>query len=117
MSVCLGCPPQPPFTERLARTADIPPAIWFSYVYLHNPTAHIVTQRIKFDHPEVKFEKLAHISNYIFNEGFLQAKLRSVVYWRGICGKRIEESVRVEDLLAWGEGISEEKPLQLIIGV
>lgn len=39
-----------------------------------------------------------------------------MVSWKGACGKHIEESVRVEDVLSWGEGVCEEKPIRLVIG-
>jgi hypothetical protein len=39
-----------------------------------------------------------------------------MVSWKGACGKHIEESVKVEDVLSWGEGVCEEKPLRLVIG-
>jgi hypothetical protein len=39
---------------------------------------------------------------------------RSTVSWKGACGKHIEESVKVEDVLSWGEGVCEEKPLRLV---
>jgi hypothetical protein len=39
-----------------------------------------------------------------------------MVSWKGACGKHIEESVKVEDVLSWGEGVCEEKPLRLMIG-
>lgn len=97
--------------------ADVPSALWFSYVYLHNTgTGHIVAQRVKFETFETKFEKLAHLTNYIFNEGYLAPKLRASVYWEGVCGKRVDENALVNDLLCSGEGISEDQPLRLVIG-
>ena len=60
--------------------------------------------------------KLAHVTNHIFSEGFLACKLRSKVYWEGVCGKRVEEHLDLVDLLTSGEGVSEEKTLRLIIG-
>jgi hypothetical protein len=38
-----------------------------------------------------------------------------MVSWKGACGKHIEETVKVEDVLSWGEGVW-EKPLRLVIG-
>jgi hypothetical protein len=61
-------------------------------------------------------ERLAHITNYIFAQGYLPCKARSLVSWKGACGKHIEECARVEDVLSWGEGLCEEKPLRLVIG-
>ena len=39
-----------------------------------------------------------------------------MVSWKGKCGKHIEECTKVEDVLSWGEGVCEEKPLRLVVG-
>jgi len=93
---------------------DMPPAIWFNYVYLHNAATPVVTQRVKFD-AQIKLEKLAHVTNHIFSQGYLPANLRAVVHWEGVCGKRIQECANIDDVLSWGEGVSEEKAIRLII--
>ncbi len=49
-------------------------------------------------------ERLAHITNYIFAQGYLPCKVRSLVSWKGACGRHLEESARVEDVLTCGEG-------------
>ncbi|TDL22171.1 hypothetical protein BD410DRAFT_788881 [Rickenella mellea] len=95
--------------------ADVPPALWFSYVYKHNPTEHVVTQRVKLDAAEKRLDILAHVTNHIFRNGFLPAHLRSKVYWQGKCGKVLEEHLCVEHVLGWGDGKSEETPLRLVI--
>jgi hypothetical protein len=97
--------------------ADIPAAIWVHYEYLHCSRPHTATQRIRLDLPQMKScERLAHITNHIFAQGYLPCRARSMVSWKGACGKHIEESVKVEDVLSWGEGVCEEKPLRLVIG-
>ncbi|KAF8895640.1 hypothetical protein BD779DRAFT_1609136 [Infundibulicybe gibba] len=93
---------------------DVPTTFWFTYSYIHNPTAHHATQRIKLN--EHKLELMAHITNHIFAQGYLAPHLRSLVHWQNPCGKRVDEHVRVAEVLAWGEGISEVKPLRLVIG-
>ncbi|KAF8500782.1 hypothetical protein F5888DRAFT_1632647 [Russula emetica] len=96
--------------------ADIPAAVWVHYEYLNCSRPHTATQRIRLDLPQMKCcERLAHITNYIFAQGYLPCKARSMVYWKGTCGKHIEESVKVEDVLSWGEGVCEEKPIRLVI--
>jgi len=123
---------------------DIPAALWFTYVYKHNPSAPVVTQRIKLPvlaaspvgstpttptsgcpmpmpvphpHPQpVKMDRLAHVTNYIFSQGFLEPKHRAVVHWEGLCGNKIEEFTTVEEAInGWGIGHCEDKPLRLII--
>lgn len=93
----------------------MPQAIWFSYIHPNNAAAPVVTQRIKF-HAQVKLEKLAHITNHVFGQGYLPANLRPFVRWEGVCGKVIHEHVSVSDLLTWGEGICEDKAIRLVIG-
>lgn len=97
--------------------ADIPAAIWVHYEYVRCARPHTATQRVRLDLPQMKCcERLAHITNYIFAQGYLPCRARSMVSWKGACGKHIEESVRVEDVLSWGEGVCEEKPIRLVIG-
>jgi len=105
--------------------ADIPPALWFSYHYVHNTSGNHVVQRVKLESlhaqhhicgPDIHHSlKLAHLSNYIFKQGYLAPRLRSKVHWQGICGKLIEEHHDVFELLLRGEGATEEKAIKLII--
>ena len=94
--------------------------LWFTYVYKHNPHAPAVVQRVKLvagaGEVPVKFDRLAHVTNHIFGKGFVAAKFRPVVHWEGLCGKKIEEFHNVQEVLSWGVGHCEEKPLRLIIG-
>jgi len=92
---------------------DVPTCLWFSYVYLHGHTPHpAASQRIKLT--EHNFESLAHLTNYIFKEGFVAPKFRSVVHWAQPCGKRVGENVCLNVLLLEGQG-TEDKPLRLVI--
>ncbi|KAI0696262.1 hypothetical protein BC835DRAFT_1272215 [Cytidiella melzeri] len=102
--------------------ADVPPAVWFSYHYTNAPaSAPIVNQRVKLDalhsacasgHP-----KVAHLTNHIFQQGYLPKHLRSRVHWQGVCGKKVEEHADLLELLVEGEGVAEDKTLRLIIGM
>ncbi|KAL1745810.1 hypothetical protein HDZ31DRAFT_35548 [Schizophyllum fasciatum] len=93
---------------------DAPTALWFSYHYMNHPTAKAVAQRVRLtDAPHIR--RLAHVTNHVFAEGYLPAHVRPFVHWQGICGRRIEEHVPVEDLLKWGEGLNEDKALKLIV--
>ena len=97
--------------------ADIPAAIWVHYEYVHCARPHTATQRIRLDQPQMKgCERMAHITNHIFAQGYLPCRARSMVSWKGSCGKHIEECAKVEDVLSWGEGVCEEKPLRLLVG-
>ncbi|KAI0297770.1 hypothetical protein BC826DRAFT_967680 [Russula brevipes] len=76
----------------------------------------ISSSRIRLDVPHFKCERLAHLTNHIFAKGYLPCKARSLVSWKAACGKQIEESVKVEEVFSWGEGLCESKPLCLVIG-
>jgi len=95
--------------------ADAPLAIWVHYQYVHCGHPHTATQRIRLDVPHFKCERLAHLTNHIFAKGYLPCKARSLVSWKAACGKHIEESVKVEEVFSWGEGLCESKPLCLVI--
>lgn len=101
---------------QLRNAVDVPVAIWVHYEYVRGVNPQTATQRIRLDLPHFKCERLAHLTNHIFSKGYLPAKARSLVSWKGVCGKHIEESTKVEDVLAWSEGLCEEKPLRLVIG-
>lgn len=61
--------------------------------------------------------KLAHITNHIFERGFLAAHFRTRIHWEDILGKRVEEHHDLFDLLSFGEGICEDKAMKLVIGI
>ena len=96
--------------------ADAPAAIWFSYHYLHKPSAPVVSQRVKLDAPDVKLELIAHLTNHIFANGYLAPSLRTKVYWQATCDRRVEEHEQLEPLLEAGHGVNESACLRLVIG-
>lgn len=103
--------------SRSFTTADTPTALWVHYEYKRCARpAQTATQRVRLDLPHVKLECLGHVTNYIFAQGYLPSKVRSLVSWKNACGKHIEESEKVEELLCRGEGTREEKPLRLVVG-
>ncbi|KAN0129517.1 hypothetical protein V8E53_012699 [Lactarius tabidus] len=96
--------------------ADTPTALWVHYEYTRcGRSPHTATQRVRLDLPHVKLECLGHVTNYIFAQGYLPCKVRTLVSWKNACGKHIEESEKVEDLLCRGEGTREDKPLRLLV--
>ncbi|KAF8555266.1 hypothetical protein OG21DRAFT_932597 [Imleria badia] len=97
--------------------ADSTPAVWFSYHYLHKPAALVVTQRVRLDVPETKFDIVAQLTNHVFNNGYLPSHLRSKVYWGAACGRRVEEHENLQTLLGAGEGVCETSCLHLNIGM
>ena len=113
----------------VACVADIPPVVWFAYTYTHAPPdAPVVKQRVKLEalHPAsapCSQVKMAHLTNYIFQQGYIAKHLRSKVHWErereGGCekkGEKIEEHVELVHVLGEGEGVSEERCLRFVIG-
>jgi len=94
---------------------DLPSTLWFSYVYLHEAHTQVVTQRVKLPGLRKRFERLGHVTNYIFDQGYLLHKYRPVVHWECPAGKNLAECANVDEILLAGSGVSEEKPLRLII--
>ena len=97
-------------------SVDIPTAIWVHYEYVNGVHPRTATQRIRLDLPHFQCGSLMHLTNYIFAKGYLPCNARFLVSWKGACGKYIKENAKVEDVLSWGEGLCEEKPLRLVIG-
>ncbi|GLB38667.1 putative MYND finger [Lyophyllum shimeji] len=96
---------------------DVPTALWFTYVYRHGASAPAVAQRVKLAAREShgQMEMFAHLTNYIFKEGFLPAKLRPLVRWEDSRGAVIDESDKIQEVLKFEEGLCEEKPVRLVI--
>jgi len=86
------------------------------YEYVNCVHPHTTTQRFRLDSPHFKCEYLTHLTSHIFAMGYLPCKARSLVSWKGACGTHVEVNAKVEDVLSWGEGLCEEKPLRLVIG-
>ena len=96
--------------------------MWFSYEYTTAPgDVPQVKQRVKLEaihtHCHGADPKIAHLTNYIFQQGYLAKHLRTKVYWQSICGKKVEEHADLLELLAVGEGVAEDKTLRLVIGM
>ncbi|EKM51679.1 uncharacterized protein PHACADRAFT_199184 [Phanerochaete carnosa HHB-10118-sp] len=99
--------------------ADVPSALWMSYQYTVAVGTPTVTQRIKLETLHsvqcgVR-PKMAHVTNFIFDKGFLASHLRPRVHWEGVSGKDIDEHIDLFELLTSGEGVCEERPLRLVI--
>ncbi|KAI9464964.1 hypothetical protein BJY52DRAFT_1424805 [Lactarius psammicola] len=106
-----------PCTALRLIVADTLTALWVHYEYTRCARpAHTSTQRLRLDLPHTKLECLGHVTNYIFAQGYLPCKVRSLVSWKDTYGRHIEESEKVEELLSRGEGTREEKPLHLVVG-
>ncbi|KAF9449107.1 fruit-body specific gene C [Macrolepiota fuliginosa MF-IS2] len=93
---------------------DVPTQLWFTYYYVHSPNAKVSIQRVRLNQG-FKFEHLAHLTNYVFGQGYLPAYYRPLVHWQAPCGKKLSEDVHVIDILSNGDGVTENKAIKLII--
>ncbi|XP_006462863.1 hypothetical protein AGABI2DRAFT_193938 [Agaricus bisporus var. bisporus H97] len=93
---------------------DAPTTLWFTYHYVHNPTAKVSIQRVRLNQG-YRFEHLAHLTNYVFAQGYLPGHYRPLVHWETPCGKKLGEDMHVADLLGDGFGVADHKAIKLII--
>lgn len=60
---------------------------------------------------------LEDVLDHVFEQGFVDPKLRSVVWWEDCTSVRLQASSTVQDLLACGAGSTPETALRLVIGL
>ena len=60
---------------------------------------------------------LEDVLDHVFEQGFVDPKLRSAVWWEDCASVRLKSSSTVQDLLVRGAGSTPETALRLIIGL
>ncbi len=60
---------------------------------------------------------LEDVLDHVFEQGFVDPKLRSIVGWEDCTSVRLKAGSTVQDLLVRGAGCTPETALRLIIGV
>ena len=60
---------------------------------------------------------LEDVRDHVFEQGFVDPKLRSVVWWEDCTSVRLKASSTVQDLLVRGAGSTPETALRLVIGL
>lgn len=63
-----------------------------------------------------KLHDLEDVLEYIFQQGFLDAKLRPMSWWEKCDGEKVKGSICVEELLQQGVGKCEQTAMRLVIG-
>ncbi|KXN80656.1 hypothetical protein AN958_08934 [Leucoagaricus sp. SymC.cos] len=94
---------------------DMPTDFWITYYHVNTPEAKVSTQRVRLNQG-IKFEHIAHLTNYVFNQGYLPSRYRPLVHWETQCGKKLAEDALVVDVWNRGFGVTYGKPIILIIG-
>ncbi|KAG6848775.1 hypothetical protein H0H93_014128 [Arthromyces matolae] len=90
---------------------DMPTSLWFTYVYRHNSTAPHVAQRIKLaaaTAAQGRLDLLAHITNYVFQEGYLPGKY-SHKFEPLLCSSFLS-TLTIEELAAWLRTLTNTMP-------
>lgn len=90
--------------------------LWLAYHQTsraqHTPTAQLV----ELDMKKQKLHDLEDVLDYIFQQGFLDPKLRPLSWWEKSCGEKVKGSIGVEELLQQGVGKCEQTAMRLVIG-
>ncbi|KAH9038358.1 hypothetical protein EDB85DRAFT_500767 [Lactarius pseudohatsudake] len=112
-SVCLFfCSPCVRYADATCRTQLTSRSRFGSATSTCMTGTHTSVQRIR----SICLTPNSSVINHIFAKGYLSNKVRSAVSWKRASGKNITENVRIDDLLSSSEGVSEDKPLHLVIG-
>jgi hypothetical protein len=89
---------------------------WFTY-HQNSRSGHPETaQLIDLINCGCKLVDLEDLLDYVFCQGFIDAKYRSVAYWERNDGCRVKSSGLIEQLVKDGVGVCEQTALRLIVG-
>jgi hypothetical protein len=90
--------------------------LWITYNQASRMHEQVTTQLIDVSDDAYLFD-LEDVLDHVFGQGFVDPKLRSVVWWEDCTSVRLKASSIVQDLLAQGAGSTPETALRLIIGL
>jgi hypothetical protein len=90
--------------------------LWITYHQASRAHKQVTAQLI--DVSDVaRFFDLEDVLDHVFEQGFVDPKWRSVVWWENSTCVRLKACSSVQDLLARGAGSTPETALRIIIGV
>lgn len=90
--------------------------IWLTYHQISRASRPSTAQLIDLACQSQKLTDLEDVLDYIFAEGFVESKYRSVSYWEKNNGEKVKNGLCLEELLSQGVGRTEETALRLVIG-
>jgi hypothetical protein len=95
-----------------------PTELWITYHQASRAHKQVTAQLIDVS-DAVRFFDLEDVLDHVFEEGFVDPKWRSVVWWEESAGPsvRLKASSSLQDLLARGAGNTPETALRLVIGL
>ena len=92
------------------------PELWIAYHQASRTHKQVTAQLLNVGDVTLLFD-LEDVLDYVFQQGFVDAKWRSVTWWEDSTSVRLKVSTTVQDLLARGAGSTPETALHLIIGM
>jgi hypothetical protein len=90
--------------------------LWITYNQASRMHEQVTTQLIDVGDAVHLFD-LEDVLDHVFEQGFVDPKLRSVVWWEDCTSVRLEGSSTIQDVLACGAGSTPETALRLVIGL
>lgn len=90
--------------------------LWITYHQASRAHKQVTAQLIDVSDTAHLFD-LEDVLNHIFENGFLEAKWRSVTWWEDCSAVRLKACNTVQELLASGAGSTPETALHLVVGM
>jgi hypothetical protein len=92
------------------------PELWITY-HQASRTHKAVTAQLIECGDETHLYDLEDVLDHIFQQGFVDPKWRSVVWWEDCSSARLKACSTVQELLARGAGSTPETAIHLVIGM
>ena len=90
--------------------------LWITYHQASRTHKQVTAQLVDVSDAAQLFD-LEDVLDYVFQQGFVDPKWRSVSWWEDSSAVRLKASSAVQDLLARGAGSTAESSLHLIVGM
>ena len=89
--------------------------LWITYHQASRTHKQVTAQLVDVSDATQLFD-LEDVLDYVFQQGFVDPKWRSVSWWEDSSTVRLKASSTIQDLLARGAGSTAESSLHLIVG-
>jgi hypothetical protein len=89
--------------------------LWITYHQASRAHKQVTAQLVDVSDAAHLFD-LEDVLDYVFQQGFIDAKWRSVTWWEDCSAVRLKACSTVQELLTSGAGSTPETALHLIIG-
>jgi hypothetical protein len=89
--------------------------LWITYHHASRSHKQVTAQLVDVSDTTHLFD-LEDVLDYVFQQGFVDPKWRSVSWWEDCSAVRLKACSTVQDLLARGAGSTPETALHLIVG-